>query len=98
MLFCILKRFCRARWFVKNAGSLLQGARVETLQRIAFVWSKSGSLLFSHLLRGDFRQLLRSGFTDKHSDFVIGWSPATFQSELLNCGVRLGAPYAVLFE
>ena len=64
---------------MKNAGSLLQGVRVEMLQRVLFVWSKAGLLLFSHLLRGDFRQLVRAGFTDEDSNFVIGWLAAMLQ-------------------
>ena len=68
------------------------------LQRVPFVWSKSGLLLFSHLLRGDFRQLVRAGFTDEDGNFVIGWLAAMLHGESLDCGVPLRAPHAVLFE
>src|SRR5271165_6352743 len=68
------------------------------LQRVPFVWSKSGLLLFSHLLRGDFRQLVRAGFPDEDSNFVIGWLAAMLYGESLDCGVPLRAPHTVLFE
>ena len=83
---------------MKDAGSLLLGVRAEMLQRVPFVWSKSGLLLFSHLLRGDFRQLVRAGFPDEDSNFVIGWLAAMLYGESLDCGVPLRAPHAVLFE
>ncbi len=77
-------------------GNLLLGVRVEVLQGVAFVWSKSGLLLFSNLLRGDFRQLVRAGFADENSNFVICRLAAMRYGESLDCGVTLRAPHAVL--
>jgi len=74
------------------------GVRAEMLQRMPLVWSKSGLLLFSHPLRGDFRQLIRARLTDEDSNFVIGWLAAMLCGESLDCGVPLRAAHAVLFE
>jgi hypothetical protein len=70
--------------FVKNARSLLQGLLSGDLAACAVLWSKSGLLLFSHLLRGDFRQLVRAGFTDEDGNFVIGWLAAMLCGESLD--------------
>ena len=74
------------------------GVREEMLQRVPFVGSKASLLLFSHLLRGDFSQLVGAGFTDEDGNFVIGWLAAMLRGESLNCGVSLRAAHAVLFE
>ncbi|MGA7857779.1 MAG: hypothetical protein WCA11_07635, partial [Terracidiphilus sp.] len=55
-------------------------------------------LLFSHLLCGDFSQLVGAGFTDKDGNFVVGWLAAMLRGESLNCGVSLCAAHAVPFE
>src|SRR6266567_5132107 len=97
MFLCKLKGFCHTRWFVKNAASLLLGVRAEMLKRMPLVWTKPRLLLFSHLLRSDFRQLVCAGFPDKDSNFVIGWLTAMLCGESLDCGVPLRASHAVLF-
>lgn len=55
-------------------------------------------LLFSHLLRSDFRQFVRACFTDQDGNFIVRWLAATFRCESLDRCVPLRAPYAVSFE
>jgi hypothetical protein len=67
---------------------------VEVLQRLPFVWSESGLLLFSYLLRGDLRQLVSAGFTDENRIFVIGRFSAMLFGEPHDCGVALRVQFA----
>jgi len=86
------------RRFVANAASLVLGVRAEMLQHVPFLWSKSRLLLLSHPLRGNLSQLVRAGFTDEDSNFIICRLPATLHGESLDCSVPLCTPNAVLFE
>jgi len=81
-----------------NARILLQRTRMEMSQRLSFLWSKARLLLRSDLFGCDFRQFFRTGFTHQHGNFVICWLAATLCCELLDSGVSLRAPHAVLFE
>jgi hypothetical protein len=81
-----------------NARIVFRGFRAEILKRFPFFRGKTGLLLFSHLRRGDFRQLVRAGFPDEDSNFVIGWPAAMLCGESLDCFVPLRAPQTVLFE
>ncbi|MGB6689011.1 MAG: hypothetical protein WBE76_14345 [Terracidiphilus sp.] len=83
---------------MKNTWIPLQGLRAEMVQRVLFPRGKPGLLLFSHLVRCDFSQLVRAGFTDEDGNFVIGWLAAMLCGESLDCCVPLRTPHAIPFE
>jgi hypothetical protein len=86
------------RWTRDEYGIQFQRLLTELLQRVPLFRGKSGLLSFSDFFCCALRQLSRAGFTNKHGDFVVRWLATTFHSELLDCGVTLRTPYAVLFK